>query len=204
MQLTLCNCDTPDASTSRCCVSGPLLGPSTQCDSASTAQWVCQKGSGPTRLAPGGLSVTIANLKRIMMYVPYSTRVTLASINSAPDLGALTPGRATEVGSSDDLASSNPSGREGGDVLNTEVAHVSINLTSTTSSSRTGHSLQTPQVCSSHTRTSINNKDLRKSCQKILLNVLTLHTSGHSTYGQYDLRTNSVNLPIFLPAVDWK
>ena len=101
-----------------------------------------------------------------MMYVPYSTRVTLASINSAPDLGALTPGRATEVGSFDDLASSNPSGREVGDVLNTDVAHVSINLTNITSTSLTGHCLQTPLVRPSHTRVSMNKKDLSKSCQK--------------------------------------
>ena len=106
-----------------------------------------------------------------MMYITRSTRVTLASVSSAPDLGALTPGRATEVGSYDDLASSNPPGREAGDVLNTDVAHVSINAiiaTSITSSSSspTGPSLQTPLVRPTHTRASINKKDLRKSCQK--------------------------------------
>ena len=81
------------------------------------------------------------------MYVPYSTRVTLASINSAPDLGALTPGRATEVGSFDDLASSNPSGREVGDVLNTDVAHVSINLTNITYTSLINQALPADPAC---------------------------------------------------------
>ena len=121
-------------------------------------------GNRPHSPGDGGPSVTNANLKRIMIYVINSTRVTTPSINSAPDPDASTPGRAMlgdsrydptilnpAGGDSRYSAILNPAGGVAGDGLTTRNAHVSI----------TGADPQTP-----HLRMSTKNKDLRKSCKK--------------------------------------
>ena len=111
-----------------------------------------------------------------MMYVCNSTRVTATSINSAPDLDALSSGRALLEGGCDDSSTLNPSrgsrissaahntlGRVDDDVSTSSYAHVSI---CTTSSSLNGASPLTPHL---RANAQINKKGLPKSCQKNII-----------------------------------